>query len=91
MNRRVSYGCSQLQLVGETQADLNITSFFSFFSYYVHVIKLIVCLKKETDYAYGYPYVFLTFYAEEYGKFVQIPPPPCVGGFGHGKGAFGHN
>ena len=37
-----------------------------FFSH-VHVIKLIFCLKKETHYAYGYPYVFLTFHAEEYG------------------------
>ena len=31
MNRRVSYGCSELRLVGETQADLDIVSFLSFF------------------------------------------------------------
>ena len=38
-------------LVGETQADLDIASFF--FSYTVHVIKLIFCPKKETHYANG--------------------------------------
>ena len=53
MNRRVSYGCSELRLVGETQADLDIASIFVFFSYYVHVIKLIFCPKKEINYAYG--------------------------------------
>ena len=31
MNRRVSYSCSELRLVGETQADLDIVSFLSFF------------------------------------------------------------
>ena len=54
MNRRVSYGCPQLRLLWETQEDLDIASFFTFFSYLVHVIKLIFCLNKETQYAYGY-------------------------------------
>ena len=31
MNRRVSCGCSELRLVGETQAVLDIASFLSFF------------------------------------------------------------
>ena len=53
MNRRVSYGCSELRLVGETQADLDIASFLSLFSYCVHVIKLIFCPKKKIHYAYG--------------------------------------
>ena len=53
MNRRISYGFSQRRLVWETQEDLDIASFFTFFLYHVHVIKLIFCLKKETHYAYG--------------------------------------
>ena len=51
---RVSYGCSQLRLVWETQEDLDIASIFTFFSYHVHVTKLIFCLKKETHYAYSH-------------------------------------
>ena len=40
MNRRVLYGCSQLQLVGETQVDLDITSFFLF---------LILCSRDKAN------------------------------------------
>ena len=71
--------------VGETQEDLdNASLFFSFFAYYVQVIKLIFCPKKETHYAYGQPYVFLIFYAEEshgFRKKNQICPM-LLGGFG---------
>ena len=98
MNRRVSYGCSQLRLVGETQADMDSTSFFFFFSYYVHVIKLIFCLMNKNQYAYmclpicvfNILYRRITWIEIETNQ-ICSNPSPCVGGFGHGWGAFGHN
>ena len=40
MNRRVSYGCSQLRLVGETQADLDIATFLSFHTMFISNVFL---------------------------------------------------
>ena len=87
MNRRISYGCSQLRLVEETQADL--ARFFFFFSYYVHVIKLVFCLKKDTLLCLYIAICVLNILCKniwlEIEKNQICPnPPPCVGGFGHG-------
>ena len=46
-------GCSQLWIVWGDAGGFEHCQLFFFFSYYVHVIKLVFCLKKETHYAYG--------------------------------------
>ena len=78
-------------MVGQTQEDLKIVSFFTFFSYYVHVTR------ERDSLCLWIAICVLNFLCrrirgiEIEKKQICPNPPPRVDGFGHSWGAFWHN